>query len=79
MAIAPAACTKEFPQWVPMVPMCQAVHTLEPGTPRHAHGEAQGLHRVWPEGMRGEGTWTFGQGGSDCWDPATLQSSPALS
>lgn len=25
-----------------MVPLCQAVHTLEPGTPRHAPGEAQG-------------------------------------
>lgn len=42
MAIAPAACTKEYPRWVPVAPLCQAMHTLEPGTPRHARGKAQG-------------------------------------
>lgn len=42
MTIPSAACTEEYPQWVPVVPLCQAVHTLEPGTPPHAHGVAQG-------------------------------------
>lgn len=28
--------------WVPKMPLCQAVHTQGPGTPGHAHYEAQG-------------------------------------
>lgn len=62
------------------MPLCQDVHTQQPGTPGHAHDKAQGqdpLSLARRHERRGSLVPRSDEQ-SHLWDPATLQSSPAL-
>lgn len=62
--------------WCPCARLCTHRSLEHLNMPLVRHKDM--LHRVWPEITRGEGIWTFGQGGVLLLDPDTLQSSPAL-